>query len=90
MIDFFFEASLHKYTKELVQNVNAVEKSSQSTDLNTINHLWQDLKAAVQSQPPHNITELAQLICSFQMCKIQTDPKTGHRHEESEHYYTSD
>ena len=43
--------------------------SSQSPDLNLIEHLWRDLKIAVQRRSPSNLTELER-ICKEQWEKL--------------------
>jgi transposase len=40
------------------KSLNVLEWSSQSPDLNPIEHLWRDLKIAVQQRSPSNLTEL--------------------------------
>ena len=49
-----------KTTQEWLQDkfLNVLEWPSQSPDLNTIKHLWRDLKRAVQQRSPSNLTEL--------------------------------
>ncbi len=49
-----------KITKEWLHNnsVTVLEWSSQSPDLNPIEHLWRDLKMAVHQHLPSNLTEL--------------------------------
>ena len=42
-------------------SLNVLEWSSQSPDLNPIEHLWRDLKIAVQRRSPSNLTELEDL-----------------------------
>ena len=41
--------------------MNVLEWPSQSPDLNTIEHLWRDLKIAVQRRSPSNLTELERI-----------------------------
>ena len=52
-----------KTTQEWLRDkfVNVLEWPSQSPDLNPIEHLWRDLKIAVQRHPPSNLTELERL-----------------------------
>ena len=40
------------------KSLNVLEWPSQSPDLNLIEHLWRDLKIAVQRRSPSNLTEL--------------------------------
>ena len=40
------------------KSLNVLEWPSQSLDLNPIEHLWRDLKIAVQRRSPSNLTEL--------------------------------
>ncbi|KAK3554572.1 hypothetical protein QTP70_025523 [Hemibagrus guttatus] len=49
-----------KITKEWPRDnsVNVLERTSQSPDLNPIEHLWRDLKMAVHRSPPSNLMEL--------------------------------
>uniref|UniRef100_A0AAZ3PPQ2 Tc1-like transposase DDE domain-containing protein n=1 Tax=Oncorhynchus tshawytscha TaxID=74940 RepID=A0AAZ3PPQ2_ONCTS len=53
-----------KYTAKTTQewlrdkSLNVLEWPSQSPDLNPIEHLWRDLKIAVQRRSPSNLTEL--------------------------------
>ena len=39
------------------KSLNVLEWPSQSPDLNPIEHLWRDLKIAVQQRSPSNLTE---------------------------------
>ena len=41
--------------------MNVLEWPSQSHDLNLIEHLWKDLKIAVQRHSPSNLTELERI-----------------------------
>ena len=41
-----------------VRSLNVLEWPSQTPDLNPIEHLWKDLKKAVQQHSPSNLTEL--------------------------------
>ena len=52
-----------KTTQEwlLDKSLNVLEWPSQSLDLNTIEHLWRDLKNAVQQRSPSNMTELERI-----------------------------
>ena len=49
-----------KTTHEWLQDksLNVLEWPSQSSDLNPIEHLWRDLKIAVQRRSPFNLTKL--------------------------------
>ena len=49
-----------KTTQEWLQDksLNVLEWPSQSSDLNPIEHLWRDLKTALQRCSPSNLTEL--------------------------------
>ena len=49
--------------------MNILEWPSQSLDLNTIEHLWRDLKIAVQRCTPSNLTELER-ICREEWEKL--------------------
>ena len=49
--------------------LNVLEWPSQSPDLNTIVHLWRDLKIAVQTHSPSNLTELER-ICREEWEKL--------------------
>uniref|UniRef100_A0AAZ3ST46 Tc1-like transposase DDE domain-containing protein n=1 Tax=Oncorhynchus tshawytscha TaxID=74940 RepID=A0AAZ3ST46_ONCTS len=42
-------------------SLNDLEWPSQSPDLNPIEHLWRDLKVAVQQPSPSNLTELERI-----------------------------
>uniref|UniRef100_A0AAZ3NS11 Tc1-like transposase DDE domain-containing protein n=1 Tax=Oncorhynchus tshawytscha TaxID=74940 RepID=A0AAZ3NS11_ONCTS len=48
---------------------NLLEWPSQSPDLNLIEHLWKDLKIAVQRHSPSNLTEL-EGICREEWAKL--------------------
>ena len=52
-----------KTTQEWLQDksLNVLEGPSQSPDLNPIEHLWRDLKIAVQRCSPSNLTELERI-----------------------------
>ncbi|ROL47399.1 Rhotekin [Anabarilius grahami] len=52
-----------KITKEWLHNnsVSVLEWPSQSPDLNSIEHLWRDLKMAVHQRLPSNLTELERI-----------------------------
>ncbi len=50
-------------------SVTVLEWPSQSPDLNTIEHLWRDLKMAVQQRLPSNLTELER-ICKEEWQRI--------------------
>jgi transposase len=52
-----------KTTQEWLQNksLNVLEWPCQSPDLNRIEHLWRDLKIAVQQCSPFNLTELGRI-----------------------------
>jgi transposase len=53
-----------KTTQEWLQDksLNVLEWPSQSPDLNPIEHLWRDLKIAVQQCSPSNLTELDRIF----------------------------
>ena len=51
------------------KSLNVLEWPSQSPDLNTIEHLWRDLKIAVQRRFPSNLTELER-ICREEWEKL--------------------
>ena len=63
-----------KVLKDWLQNnsVNALEWPSQSPDLNPIEHLWRDLKMAVQRHSPSNLTELER-FCKDNWAKLAKD-----------------
>uniref|UniRef100_A0A9J8BZQ9 Tc1-like transposase DDE domain-containing protein n=1 Tax=Cyprinus carpio carpio TaxID=630221 RepID=A0A9J8BZQ9_CYPCA len=52
-----------KITKEWLHNnsVTVLVRTSQSPDLNPIEHLWRDLKMAVHQRLPSNLTELERI-----------------------------
>ncbi|KAG2471401.1 TC1A transposase, partial [Polypterus senegalus] len=60
-----------KITKEWLHNnsVTVLEWPSQSPDLNPIEHLWRDLKMAVDQRLPSNLTELER-ICKEEWQRI--------------------
>ncbi len=60
-----------KIMKEWLHNnsVTVLEWSSQSPDLNPIEHLWRDLKMAVHQRLPSNLTELER-ICKEEWQRI--------------------
>ncbi len=60
-----------QWTKECLHNnsVTVLEWPSQSPDLNPIEHLWRDLKMAVQQRLPSNLTELER-ICKEEWQRI--------------------
>jgi hypothetical protein len=68
-----------KYTAKTTQEwlrdkyLNVPEGSSQSPDLNPIEHFWRDLKIAVQRHSPSNLKELEK-ICREEWEKL---PKLG-------------
>ena len=43
------------------KSLNVLEWPSQSPDLNPIEHLWRDLKIAVQQRSPSNLTKLERI-----------------------------
>jgi transposase len=49
--------------------LNILEWPSQSPDLNPIEHLWRDLKIAVQRSSPSHLTEIER-ICREQWVKL--------------------
>ena len=49
--------------------MNVLEGPSQGPDLNPIEHLWRDLKIAVQRRSPYNLTELER-ICREEWEKL--------------------
>ena len=61
------------------KSLNVLEWPSQSPDLNPIEHLWRDLKIAVQRRSPSKLTELERIcryesetlpIQVFQACRV--------------------
>ena len=60
-----------KTTQEWLRDksLNVLEWPSQSPDLNPIEHLWRDLKIAVQRRSPSNLTELER-ICREEWEKL--------------------
>ena len=60
-----------KTMQESIQDksLNVLEWPSQSSDLNPIEHLWRDLKIAVQRRSPSNLTELER-ICRKEWEKL--------------------
>ena len=60
-----------KTTQELLQDksLNVLEWTSQSPELNLIEHLWRDLKIAVQRRSLFNLTELER-ICREEREKL--------------------
>ena len=50
-------------------SLNVLERTTQSLDLNPIEHLWRDLKIAVQQRSPCNLTELER-ICREEWEKL--------------------
>ena len=50
-------------------SLNVLEWPSQSLDLNSIKHLWRDLKLGVQQSSPSNLTELER-ICREEWEKL--------------------
>uniref|UniRef100_A0A673YPH3 Tc1-like transposase DDE domain-containing protein n=1 Tax=Salmo trutta TaxID=8032 RepID=A0A673YPH3_SALTR len=60
-----------KTTQEWLQDksLNVLEWPSQSPDLNPIEHLWTDLKIAVQRRSPSNLAELER-ICREEWEKL--------------------
>ena len=60
-----------KTTQEWLQDkfLNVLECPSQSPDLNPIEHLWRDLKIAMQQCSASNLTELER-ICSEEFEKL--------------------
>ena len=57
----------HKWLRD--KSLNVLEWPSQSPDLNPIDHLWRDLKIAVQRRSPSNLTELER-ICREEWEKL--------------------
>ena len=51
------------------KSLNVLEWTSQSPDLNPIEHLWRDLKIAVQQRSPTNLAELER-ICREEWEKL--------------------
>ena len=60
-----------KTTQECLRDkyLNVLEWPRQSPDLNPIEHLWRDLKIAVQQRSPSNLTELER--------NVRNSPNTG-------------
>jgi transposase len=44
------------------KSLNILEWPSQRPDLNQLEHLWRDLKIAIQRRSPSNLTELERII----------------------------
>ncbi|KAG2463360.1 TCB1 transposase, partial [Polypterus senegalus] len=63
-----------KISKEWLQDnsVNVLEWPSQSPDLNSIEHLWRDLKMAVHRRFPSNLMELER-CCKEEWAKLAKD-----------------
>ncbi|KAG2469811.1 TCB1 transposase, partial [Polypterus senegalus] len=63
-----------KISKEWLQDnsLNVLEWPSQSPDLNPIEHLWRDLKMAVQRRFPSNLIELER-CCKEEWAKLAKD-----------------
>ena len=59
--------TMQEWLRDKSQNV--LEWPSQSPDLNPIEHLWRDLKIAVQRRSPSNLTELER-ICREEWEKL--------------------
>ena len=55
--------------RSLTTSLNVLEWLSQNPDLNPIEHLWRDLKIAVQRRSPSNLTELER-ICREECEKL--------------------
>ena len=60
-----------KTTQEWLRekSLNVLEWPSQSPDLNPVEHLWRELKIAVQRRSPSNLTELER-ICREEWEKL--------------------
>jgi hypothetical protein len=71
----FQQDNNHKHSAKTTQeglcdkSVNVFEWPSQSLDLKVIEHLWRDLKIAVQRRFPSNLTELER-ICREEWEKL--------------------
>ena len=63
-----------KISKEWLQDnsVNVLEWPSHSPDLNSIEHLWRDLKMAVHRRSPSNLMEL-ETFCKEEWAKLAKD-----------------
>ena len=59
------------------KSLNVLEWPSQSPDLNTIEHLWKDLKIAVPQRFPSNLTELERI------CREEWEKLTKYRRLEA-------
>jgi hypothetical protein len=53
------------------KSLNVLEWNSQSPDLNEIEHLWRDLKIAVEQRAPSNLTELERICREEETPQIQ-------------------
>ena len=65
------EATTQEWLRD--NSLNVLELPTQNLDLNPIEHLWSDLKIAVQKRSPSNLTELER------SCKEDWETLTKHR-----------
>ncbi|KAK3512401.1 hypothetical protein QTP70_008741 [Hemibagrus guttatus] len=74
-----------KITKEWLRDnsVNVLEWTSQGPDLNPIEHLWRDLKMAVQRRSPSNLMELER-SCREEWEKLPKNRMLEHNDEDDE------
>uniref|UniRef100_A0AAZ3QMZ1 Tc1-like transposase DDE domain-containing protein n=1 Tax=Oncorhynchus tshawytscha TaxID=74940 RepID=A0AAZ3QMZ1_ONCTS len=72
----FLQANDPKNTAKTTQkwlrdkSLNVHEWPSQSPDLNLIEHLWRDLKIAVQRHSPSNLTELERICTKYRCAEL--------------------
>uniref|UniRef100_A0AAZ3NR22 Tc1-like transposase DDE domain-containing protein n=1 Tax=Oncorhynchus tshawytscha TaxID=74940 RepID=A0AAZ3NR22_ONCTS len=68
------------------KSLNVLEWPSQSPDLNPIDHLWRDLKIAVQRHSSSNLAELER-ICREEWEKLPIDSGCSRRCSPPQHSY---